>query len=320
MEASNLQFKKVVESFFKRVSRNLFSAYGLRMSKKISTADFRVDGSTKISLADFPNTIDPVYDGKSDYKKQLREARETLDDLQRMMYAHDRHGLLCVFQAMDAAGKDGTIRNVFSGVNPHGVAVHSFKRPSEEEIDHEFLWRSQDHLPQRGHVSIFNRSYYEEVLVVKVHPEIATKYQRLPVESLDDIWTGRYASIRDHEAHLARNGTRVLKFFLNLGKDEQRDRFVARIDESEKNWKFNEGDVKERGFWDDYQRAYEDAINETSTPDAPWFVIPANDKKNMRLIVSQIIREELESLDMSYPEVSEERRGELAVFRENLLK
>jgi len=290
------------------------------MSQEISTADYRVDGSKKIKLADLPNAVDPSYAGKSDYKKQLREGREALDDLQRMMYAHDHHGLLCIFQAMDAAGKDGTIRNVFSGVNPHGISVHPFKRPSEEEIDHEFLWRSQDHLPRRGHISIFNRSYYEEVLVVKVHPEIATKYQRLPAESLENLWEGRYASIREHEAHLARNGTRILKFFLNIGKDEQRDRFVARIDEPEKNWKFSEGDVKERGFWDDYQKAYEEAINETASPEAPWYVIPANDKKNMRLIVSKIIREELESLDMSYPEVNEDRRGELALFRENLLK
>ena len=227
------------------------------MSKKISTADYRVDGSQKIKLADLANDVEPVYAGKSDYKKQLSDAREALDDLQRMMYADDRHGLLCVFQAMDAAGKDGTIRNVFSGVNPHGVSIHPFKRPSEEEIDHEFLWRSQDHLPRRGHVSIFNRSYYEEVLVVKVHPEIATKFQRLPTESLENLWEGRYTSIREHEAHLARNGTRILKFFLNIGKEEQGDRFVARIDEPEKNWKFSEGDVKERGFWDEYQTAYE---------------------------------------------------------------
>jgi len=236
-----------------------------------------------------------------------------------MMYAHDRYSLLCIFQAMDAAGKDGTIRNVISGVNPHGVSVHSFKRPSEEEIDHEFLWRSQDHLPRRGHISIFNRSYYEEVLVVKVHPEIVTNYQRLPAESLEDVWAGRYQSIRDHEAHLVRNGTRVLKFFLNLGKDEQRERFVDRIDEPEKNWKFNEGDVKERGFWDDYQKAYEKAVNETATPEAPWYVIPADDKKNMRLIVSRIIRDELESLEMSYPKVSDERRAEMQGFREMLL-
>jgi PPK2 family polyphosphate:nucleotide phosphotransferase len=250
----------------------------------------------------------------------MKDSRKEMNELQEMMYAHDRYSILCIFQAMDAAGKDGTIRKVMSGINPHGVSVHSFKRPTEEEIDHEFLWRSQDHLPRRGHISIFNRSYYEEVLVVKVHPEIVRNYQRLPEENLEEVWKGRYASIRDHEAHLVRNGTRVLKFFLNLGKDEQRDRFVARIDEQEKNWKFNEGDLKERGFWGDYQTAYEEAINETATLNAPWYVIPANDKKNTRIIVSNIIRKEMESLDMEYPQVSDERRAELLEYRAGLLK
>lgn len=289
------------------------------MPQKISPQDFRVDGSAPLKLAERPNSVERLYEDKSDYKKQMKKSREALNDLQEMMYAHDRYSLVCIFQAMDAAGKDGTIRSVMSGINPHGVSVHSFKRPSEEELDHEFLWRSQDHLPRRGHISIFNRSYYEEVLVVKVHPEIVTKYQRLPEEKLEDIWSGRYASIRDHEAHLARNGTRILKFFLNISKDEQRDRFVARIDEQEKNWKFNEGDVKERGFWDDYQKAYEEAINETATPDAPWFVIPADDKKNMRIMVSQIIKDELESMKMCYPEVTEEQRAELQGFRDMLM-
>jgi len=288
------------------------------MSREISVSDFRIDGSEPLVLGDRANEVEKFYEDKSDYKKQIRDSRDALDELQRMMYAHDRYGLLCVFQAMDAAGKDGTIRNVITGINPHGVSVHSFKRPSEEEIDHEFLWRSQDHLPRRGHISIFNRSYYEEVLVVKVHPEIVMKYQRLPEECLDEVWKGRYQSIREHEAHLVRNGTRVLKFFLNLSKEEQCDRFVARIDEPEKNWKFSEGDVKERGFWDDYQKAYEEAINATATKEAPWYVIPADDKKNMRLIVSQIIREEMESFEMSYPEVSDERRAEMKGFREKL--
>lgn len=290
------------------------------MSKIISTSDFRIDGSEPLVLADRPNSVEKLYENKSDYKKQMKDSRETLNDLQEMMYAHDRYSLICIFQAMDAAGKDGTIRAVMSGINPHGVSVHSFKKPSEEEIDHEFLWRSQDHLPRRGHVSIFNRSYYEEVLVVKVHPEIVTKYQRLPEENLDEIWKGRYASIRDHEAHLVRNGTRILKFFLNLSKDEQRDRFVARIDEQEKNWKFNEGDVKERGYWDDYQVAYQDAINESATPEAPWYVIPADDKKNMRIMVSEVIKKEMESMDMEYPEVSDERRAELQGYRAQLME
>lgn len=289
------------------------------MSETVNVGDYRVDGSESFVLGARENRVGCFYEDKSDYKKQMKESRKALNDLQEKMYAHDRYSMLLVFQAMDAAGKDGTIRHVMSGINPHGVSVHSFKRPTEEEIDHEFLWRSQDHLPRRGHLSIFNRSYYEEVLVVKVHPEIVTKYQRLPEENLENVWRGRYASIREHEAHLERNGTRVLKFFLNLSKDEQRDRFVARIDEQEKNWKFNEGDVKERGFWDDYQKAYEQTIQETARPEAPWFVVPADDKKNMRIIVSSIIREELEKLPMNYPEVSEDQRGELQKYREMLM-
>ncbi|MFT6864393.1 MAG: PPK2 family polyphosphate:nucleotide phosphotransferase [Akkermansiaceae bacterium] len=289
------------------------------MNESVIVEDYRVDGSQLLDLQERPHKMEPFYEDKSDYKKQMKESRKVLNDLQEKMYAHDRYSMLCVFQAMDAAGKDGTIRKVIAGINPHGISVHSFKRPTEEEIDHEFLWRSQDHLPRRGHVAIFNRSYYEEILVVKVHPEIATKHQRLPEESLEGIWEGRSASIRDHEAHLSRNGTKVVKFFLNLSKDEQRDRFVARIDEKEKNWKFNPGDVKERGFWDDYQRAYQEAIQETARPDAPWFVIPADDKKNMRIIVSNIIRKELESLPMKYPVVSGESSAELQGFREMLL-
>lgn len=289
------------------------------MKNTINSADFRIDGSEPFAIAESFHEVEAYYEDKPDYKRQMKESRKEMNGLQEMMYAHDRYSILCVFQALDAAGKDGTIRNVMSGLSPHGVSVHSFKRPTEEEIDHDFLWRSQDHLPRRGDIAIFNRSYYEEVLVAKVHPEIVTTYQRLPEENLEDLWKGRYASIREHEAHLVRNGTRVLKFFLNLGKDEQRDRFVARIDEQDKNWKFSEGDVKERGFWDDYQTAYEETINKTATLNAPWYVIPANDKKNMRLIVSRIIREEMQSLDIEYPRVSAERRAKLLEYREQLL-
>lgn len=289
------------------------------MNDRINVEDFRVDGSRPFHLKERRHKTKPFYQKKSDYKEQMKESRRVLNDLQEKMYAHDRYSMLCIFQAMDAAGKDGTIRKVMAGINPHGISIHSFKKPTDEEIDHEFLWRSQDHLPRRGHIAIHNRSYYEEVLVAKVHPEIVTDYQRLPEESLQDIWAGRYASIRDHEAHLARNGTKVMKFFLNLSKGEQRDRFVARIDEKEKNWKFNAGDVRERGFWDDYQKAYEEAIQETARPDAPWFVIPADDKKNMRIIVSNIIRQELESMPMKYPEVSPEAQAELQQYREQLL-
>lgn len=279
---------------------------------------FRVDGQAEFKLGGFPNRIAPFYEDKKDYSKQLARLTGGIDELQQMMYANDHHSLLLVFQAMDAAGKDGTIRNVLSGVNPHGVNVHSFKRPSEEEIDHDFLWRSMECLPPRGQVAVFNRSYYEEVLVVKVHPEIFTKYQRVPPEYHENVWEGRYASIRDHEAHLVRNGTRVLKFFLNVSKEEQLARFISRIDEGEKNWKFNEGDVEERKFWDQYQVAYEEAIHATATVDAPWFVIPADDKKTMRLLVATVIRDELEAMGLSYPGVSEERRLELKGIRETL--
>lgn len=291
------------------------------MHFEIDTADFTVTGERKVRLADFPHAIEDIYKHKKDYEKLLEEFREEIDDLQRMMYAQDRHSVLLIFQAMDAAGKDSTIRHIMSGVNAHGIAVHAFKRPSDEELDHDFMWRTSKALPQRGRIGIFNRSYYEEVLVVRVHPEILTGAQKLPLEltgDLDTVWQQRYKSMRDLEEHLALNGTMVLKFFLNVSRDEQRDRFIARIDEPEKNWKFSEGDVRERAFWDDYMRAYEDAINATATPHAPWFVIPADDKRNMRLIVSQVILERLRSLDLHYPKVDDKRRQELQHFREML--
>ncbi len=287
----------------------------------IDTAPFTVTGERPVRLSDAPHKVDSFYTDKDDYKALLEEFQEEINDLQRMMYAHDRHSVLLVFQAMDAAGKDSTIRHIMSGVNVHGVTVHPFKRPSSEELDHDFLWRTTKALPQRGRIGIFNRSYYEEVLVVRVHPDILTQYQKVPPEliDLDAVWAERYESIRDLERHLARNGTMVLKFFLNLSRDEQRNRFISRIDEPEKNWKFSEDDVKERGFWDDYQRAYEDAINATAAPHAPWFVIPADDKRNMRLIVSQIVLERLGRLNLHYPNVSDERRQALQHCREMLL-
>lgn len=291
------------------------------MRVSIDTGNFTITGEQKIKLDDHPTKIKDFYADKDAYKDLIEEAQEEINQLQRMMYAHDRYSILLVFQAMDAAGKDGTIRAIMSGVNVHGVTVHSFKQPSETELDHDFLWRTTSHLPQRGRIGIFNRSYYEEVLVVKVHPEIVLKAQKLPRElttNLNELWKLRYESIRDFEQHLTRNGTRVLKFFLHLGHDEQRQRFLDRIDEPDKNWKFSEGDVKERKFWDDYQLAYQDAINATATPDAPWFVIPADDKKNMRLIVAQIILEQLQSLDMQFPEVTDDRREELQRYRKML--
>ena len=293
------------------------------MHTKTNIDDFTITGEKKFVLADHPHAIKDVYKDKDDYRDLLEEFREEIDDLQRMMYAQDRHSVLLVFQAMDAAGKDSTIRHIMSGVNVHGISVHPFKKPSDEELDHDFLWRTNVALPQRGRIGIFNRSYYEEVLVVRVHPQILTESQKLPrelTEDLDKVWKHRYESICDLERHLDRNGTMVLKFFLNVSRDEQRERFLDRIEEPDKNWKFSEADVKERGFWDDYMHAYEEAINATASHHAPWFVIPADDKRNMQLIVSHIIVERLKSLDMHYPVVSDARREELQHYREMLEK
>ena len=288
----------------------------------INPADFRFDGSKKFTLADQPTRIEPLYADKKEYKRQLEGLNDSIDESQRRMYAHDRYAMLAIFQAMDAAGKDGTIRQVFSGVNPHGLQVSAFKKPSDNELDHDFMWRCVTKMPQRGRIGIFNRSYYEEVLVVRVHPVIVEKYQRIPkdlVSNLDQVWQDRFEDIRNFEKFQVRNGTCVAKFFLNLSRDEQRNRFVARIDEPSKNWKFTEADVKERGYWNDYMHAYEEAINATSSEHAPWYVIPADDKKNMRLIVAACMHHELEKMNTSYPEVSDERRAELSGLREALL-
>ncbi|WP_166831640.1 PPK2 family polyphosphate kinase [Thalassoroseus pseudoceratinae] len=291
------------------------------MHVHIDTDDYIVNGTKKLKLEKHKTKVKDVYKDKSEYKDLLNEFQDEINDLQRMMYADDRNSMLLIFQAMDAAGKDGTIRAIMSGVNVHGVVVHSFKQPSTNELEHDFLWRTTIRLPQRGQIGIFNRSYYEEVLVVKVHPEIVREKQRLPqeyTENLEELWENRYESIRDFEKHICRNGTKVVKFFLHLSRDEQRERFLDRIDEAEKNWKFSEADVSERGYWNDYQQAYEDAINATATQHAPWFVIPADDKKNMRLIVAQVVLEQLHALDLKYPVVSDERREELEQFRKQL--
>lgn len=292
------------------------------MAQKEVYEEFRVDGRQHFKLKKFTTHIDPIYKDKADYKQQLRALTKQIDIRQQVMFAHDRYSMLLLFQAMDAAGKDGTIRRVVSGVDPHGVSVHSYKKPSDEELDHDFLWRTCKDLPRRGHMTVFNRSYYEEVLICQVHPEIVTKYQRVPEELTEDskaLWEGRYESIREHEGHLARNGTRVLKFFLNVSKDEQRRRFVDRIDREEKNWKFNEGDVAERAYWDDYMEAYQDAVNATATETTPWYVIPADDKMNMRLMVAQIVLDEMNKLDLEYPQVSDERKVALEGFRKKLM-
>ena len=287
----------------------------------IDLNQFAYTGDRKLSIADAPNSIDKLYDNKKEYREKLEEYQDEIDELQYMMYAHDRHAMLLVFQAMDAAGKDGTIKRVMSRVNPHGVSIDAFKKPSEEELDHDFMWRTTIKFPKRGTIGIFNRSYYEEVLVVKVHPKIVTDYQRIPKNltiDLDKLWQQRYEDIRNLELYASRNGIHVVKFFLNISRDEQRDRFLARLNTPEKNWKFAEGDVKERGYWNDYMKAYEEAINETAAPHAPWYVIPADDKNNMRLIVAQVILKHLKELDMKFPEVSEERIAEFEKFREML--
>ncbi|MEM7479784.1 MAG: polyphosphate kinase 2 family protein [Acidobacteriota bacterium] len=253
-------------------------------------------------------------------KALLAEQVDQLAKLQRKLYADDRYALLLVFQAMDAAGKDGTIRAVLTGVNPAGFQVSNFKQPSAEELDHDFLWRISRRLPERGRIGVFNRSHYEEVLVVRVHPEYLGP-QRLPrLMSMDQRWSERYQSIRQFEEHLARNGTKILKFWLNVSKEEQRQRFLARIDERRKNWKFSAGDVRERGFWDRYMEAYEDALNATSRPHAPWYAIPADDKRYMRLQVAKIVVESLRRLHLNYPELPADERAALAEQRRLLVE
>lgn len=282
---------------------------------------FRYDGSQPFAIRKAPTRIDDLYADKDQYEKWMDDFREEINTLQTRMYAHNRYGLLLIFQAMDAGGKDGTIGHVMSGVNPFGLRIHNFKRPSETELDHDFLWRSSQVLPERGTIGIFNRSYYEEVLVVKVHPTILTESQRIPEEFLgEDVWKNRYEDIRHFETYLHRNGFRVLKFFLHVSKKEQGERLIERIEDQSKNWKFEEGDIKEREHWDAYQRAFEAAINATATPEAPWLVIPADDKKNMRLLVSQYVLEALRDLPTTYPKGTPERQQELRKFIEIIRK
>jgi PPK2 family polyphosphate:nucleotide phosphotransferase len=273
----------------------------------------------KVDLSTRPTLIAPIYASKADYKAQLKSQVKALDRLQRKFYAADTYSLLLIFQAMDTAGKDGAIRHVMSGVNPQGCQVTSFKHPSATELDHDFLWRTTEHLPERGRIGIFNRSYYEEVLIVRVHPEILAA-QNLPPETLnEDIWERRYESIRDHERHLHRSGTRVLKFFLHVSPDEQRRRLLARIDDPTKNWKFDAGDFEERRYWDAYMDAYARCLSATSTGASPWYVIPADDKRNARLFVSRIILDAVEGLDIDYPAVSPEQLEAMQLERERLV-
>jgi len=287
----------------------------------IKSSDFRVPAGKKVSLKKWPTLVKPVYKSKKDYAKLLRQQVEELSSLQRLLYASDRYAVLLIFQAMDAAGKDGAIRNVMSGVNPQGCQVFSFKHPSATELDHDFLWRTTQSLPERGRIGIFNRSYYEEVLIVRVHPEILRE-QRLPDGLLDEntVWQQRYHSIMDLENHLYRNGTRIIKFFLHLSEEEQRKRFLDRIDEPDKNWKFSLADIHERKYWKHYMKAYEACLSATSTRHAPWYVVPADDKENSRLIVSKIVLDVFNELKMEYPRTTEERRRELQSIRKLLAK
>jgi PPK2 family polyphosphate:nucleotide phosphotransferase len=288
---------------------------------KLHTKPFCVREGEKVNLKKLPTRVDPFYRSKEHYKHLLAAHLHQLSAQQRLLYAHNRYAVLLIFQAMDAAGKDGAIAHVMSGVNPQGCEVFSFKHPSAEELRHDFLWRTTCRLPERGRLGIFNRSYYEEVLVVRVHPEIL-RSQGLPEELCDEktIWKERYRSIVHLENHLYRNGTRVIKFFLHLSKKEQRKRFLERIDEREKNWKFSLEDMAERKFWKQYMKAYEDCLSATSTLVAPWYVVPADDKENARLIVSQVIINTLSSLKMSYPKPNEAFRRELRSIRKLLAK
>lgn len=286
---------------------------------KITAKDFRVGKGDGVDLDKWPTDVKRLYESKDHYQKLLAEQVARLSTLQQLLYASDRYAVLLIFQAMDTAGKDGAIRHVMSGINPQGCQVFSFKQPSTAELQHDFLWRTTRELPERGRIGIFNRSYYEEVLVVRVHPEFL-RAQGLAEAEPDDksIWRDRYRSIVDLERHLHRNGTRIVKFYLHLSKEEQKKRFLQRIDDPEKNWKFSAADVEERKHWKDYMKAYEDCLGATSTPEAPWYVVPADDKPNARLIVSRIILDALEGLDMSYPRTDTARRQELQACRERL--
>ena len=288
---------------------------------KIPTKEFRVREGAKVRLRRLPTKVKPFYQSEEDYKKILAGHIRGLTARQSLLYAHNRYSLLLIFQAMDAAGKDGAIKHVMSGVNPQGCQVFSFKHPSAEELEHDFLWRTTRNLPERGRIGIFNRSYYEEVLVVKVHPEIL-RGQQIPQEALDDknFWDKRYRSINDLEKHLHRNGTRILKFFLHVSKEEQRRRFLKRIEDPARNWKFSRADIEERGFWKQYLDAYEDCLAATSTEHAPWFVVPADDKANARLIISQVVLDALNGLKMSYPAPDRRRAKELLALKKLLAK
>ena len=282
------------------------------------TKEFRVHPGEAVDLKRRPTHVDPVYGSRREYKQLLDAHVVQLSSMQDLLYATNRHALLIIFQAMDAAGKDGCIKHVMSGVNPQGCDVFSYSHPSAAELRHDFLWRTTRDLPERGKIVIFNRSYYEEVLIVRVHPEIL-RAEALADHGKDEkIWQDRYKSIVGLEHHLHSNGTRIVKFFLHISKEEQGRRLLDRIDTPEKNWKIQAADIEERKLWKQYRKAYEDGLSATSTREAPWYIVPADDKPTARLIVSQIILETLQELDMSFPEATAERQAELAAMRKQL--
>ena len=286
---------------------------------KINPKDFRVREGEKVRLHQWATKIAPAYKSEQHYQKLLDQHVAQLSSLQQLLYASNSHAILLIFQAMDAAGKDGAISHVMSGVNPQGCQVFSFKHPSTAELQHDFLWRTTRALPERGHIGIFNRSYYEEVLIVRVHPEIL-RSEGLPdvPASQKALWHHRYRSISGLERHLHDNGTRVVKFFLHLSREEQRRRFLERIDEADKNWKFSQDDMKERAFWNDYMQAYEKCLTETATKGSPWYIVPADDKLNARLIVSRIVIQTLKGLGLAYPVVTRARKRELRAIGRQL--
>jgi len=300
-------------------TKSLTIQYCQPMQHRMDAQTFRVKPGTAVQLDRWPTRIEPNYDNKKDYKQKLAASTRQLIKLQRLLYAHDRYSLLVIFQAMDAAGKDGAIRHVMSGVNPQGCQVFSFKHPSAKELDHDFLWRTNQALPERGRIGIFNRSYYEEVLIVRVRPEILA-HQKLPMEHLgaEEFWAGRFRSIVEAESHLHRSGTRIVKFFLHLSKEEQCRRFLDRIDDPDKNWKFTRADIEQRDSWDAYMRAYEACFQATSTNASPWYVIPADDKRMARQLVSEVLVATLKELPLSYPATTAEWQANMQDIRRQL--
>ncbi len=290
------------------------------MKTKKLAESYRIDSGKHFRLKDCDPADTAHWHSKEHAEEALQQDIAKMAELQDKLYAQDRWALLLIFQAMDAAGKDGAVKHVMSGVNPEGCQVYSFKAPSETELQHDFLWRTTRDLPERGHIGIFNRSYYEEVLVVRVHPAVLKEQKNPPSLVTKNIWEERFEDIRNFEKHMARNGTVIRKFFLHLSKKEQKVRFLARLEEPEKNWKFSAADVHEREYWDDYQKAYEEMIQNTATKHAPWYVVPADNKWFTRLVISAAVVDALEEMDLAYPKVDAEKKRELEAAKKGLMK